>query len=239
MNDFSPTIKVIIVDDEEDFRIPVGRFLSKRGMEVEGVGAIEELSDLIGFFTPDIIVLDINLPGESGLAAVERLRRETNAGLIMATAQRGVNDRILGLTLGADSYLEKPLDVRELELVIRNLSQRVSTSPHPDSDLWVFDASGWTLKAPDGVSVRLSAAEYAIVAALAKAPGKPVTRDTLFLQLGKQPADGEDRSLDVIISRLRQKFVDTRHSLPLKSARGIGYVFSMVIMRGDPGNFRY
>jgi|TARA_R110002012_G_scaffold235839_1_gene409582 DNA-binding response OmpR family regulator len=234
----SPTeIRVILVDDEEDFRIPVMRFLTKHGMNVKAAGSIEELSPLVAAFNPDIIVLDINLPGESGLAAIERLRNDTKAGLIMATARRGVNDRILGLTLGADSYLEKPLDVRELALVIRNLSQRIGPPVQEVNADWIFDAEKWLLISPDNVSVRLSAAEYAILTILSKIPGQPVSRDDLFASLGKETISSDDRSLDVIVSRLRRKFIGTSHSLPLKSARSIGYVLSGITIHGQPRNF--
>lgn len=228
-----PVIKVILVDDEEDFRDPVARYLRKRGMTVHDVGSVEDLTAALPAFQPDIIVLDINLPGESGLDAVERLRGTSNAGIIMATARRGVDDRIHGLRLGADSYLEKPLDVRELEAVVRSLWGRLAARPPAEPDTtWLFSPEDWTLTAPDGLSVRLSTAEYNMITLLARDPGVAVSRDVLFQALGKAASGPEDRSLDVLISRLRNKFAASEHTLPLKSVRWVGYVLPEIRVRG-------
>lgn len=228
-----PTIKVILVDDEEDFRDPVARFLRKRGITVLDVGSVEDLTAALPTFQPDIIVLDINLPGENGLDAVERLRGTSTAGIIMATARRGVDDRIQGLSLGADSYLEKPLDVRELEAVIRSLWGRLAPRAPSDPDtVWLFSPEDWTLTAPDGLSVRLSTAEYNMVTLLAREPGVAVSRDILFQALGKTASGPEDRSLDVLVSRLRHKFTASEHTLPLKAVRWVGYVLPEIQVRG-------
>lgn len=229
-----PAIKVILVDDEEDFRDPVARFLRKRGMTVHDVGSVEDLTAALPAVQPDIIVLDINLPGESGLDAVERLRGTSTAGIIMATARRGVDDRIQGLSLGADSYLEKPLDVRELEAVIRSLWGRLAARApaEPDTTLWLFSPEDWTLTAPDGLSVRLSTAEYNMITLLAREPGVAVSRDVLFQALGKAASGPEDRSLDVLISRLRNKFSASDHALPVKAVRWVGYVLPEIQVRG-------
>lgn len=230
-----PVIRVLLVDDEEDFRIPAASFLRKHGMEVLGVGSVEELFTTQPEFGADIVVLDVNLPGQSGLDAVENIRRDFNVGIIMATACRGVDGRIRGLSLGADSYLEKPIDMRELEAVIRSLWSRIAPTDRAAAatEMWQFDAVAWTLAAPDGVSVRLSAAEYHVVCLLALDPGMPVSRDILFQTLGKIASGPEDRSLDVLLSRLRRKFAASNHDFPLKSARGIGYVLPELKISGE------
>ncbi|MFA7428654.1 MAG: response regulator transcription factor [Rhodospirillaceae bacterium] len=228
-----PAIKVILVDDEEDFRDPVTRFLRRRGMTVHDVGSVEELTAALPAFAPDIIVLDLNLPGESGLDAVERLRGTCGAGIIMATARRGVDDRIHGLSLGADSYLEKPLDVRELEAMIRSLWGRLAArAPAAPETVWLFSPEDWTLTAPDGLSIRLSTAEYNMITLLARKPGVAVSRDILFQALGKTASGPEDRSLDVLISRLRNKLAASEHALPLKAVRSVGYVLPEIQVRG-------
>lgn len=229
-------IRVMLVDDEEDFREPVARFLRKAGMDVVGVGSVEEMAEPMTGWRPDVIVLDVNLPGESGMAALQRLRSESSAGLVMVTAQGGVDDRIHGLTLGADSYLGKPVNIRELEAVIRSLSSRIAPDKPvsaPESG-WVFDTERWTLISPHAEEVRLSAAEHSVLMALTRQPGQPVSRDVLFNALGKQPAGPEDRSLDVLVSRLRRKFPDSIITLPIRSVRGIGYVFPMPVTRRRP-----
>lgn len=226
-------IQVMLVDDEEDFREPVARFLRKVGMEVMDVGSVEEMAQSMTGFRPHVIVLDVNLPGESGLEALKRLRAESSAGLVMVTAQGGVDDRIHGLSLGADSYLGKPVNIRELEAVIRSLRSRVAPEqpasvPEPG---WVFDTERWTLSSPTGEEARLSAAEHAVLTALTRHPGQPVSRDVLFTVLGRQSSGPEDRSLDVLVSRLRRKYPDSTTTLPIRSARGIGYVFPPPVTR--------
>src|SRR5690606_34686545 len=116
---------------------------------------------------------------------VERLRRDCAAGIVMATARRGVDDRILGLSLGADSYLEKPLDVRELEAIIRSLWGRLAAGAAAAAEAWLFTPDDWTLAAPDGVVLRLSAAEYNVVTLLCREAGAAVPREVLFQALGK------------------------------------------------------
>lgn len=235
MTPSEPAIRVLLVDDEEDFRIPVASFLRKRGMTVHGVGSVEEALAALPEFAADIVLLDVNLPGQSGLDAVENMRRSFNVGIIMATACRGVDDRIRSLNQGADSYLEKPIDMRELEAVIRSLWSRIGpASKTASNEVWLFDAAAWTLTAPDGVLVRLSGAEYNVVSLLARDPGAPVSRDSMFQALGKIASGPEDRSLDALLSRLRRKFTASTCSFPVKSVRGIGYVLPDIQMSGTP-----
>ena len=150
-------IRVILVDDEADFRIPVGRFLTKQGLEVRDCDRVEALPSVLEQFTPHIIVLDVNLPGESGMDAVNRLRQETRAGLVMVTARGDVDDRIKGLARGADSYLPKPVDLRELEAVIRSLAMRLSAAAEGEN-AWILHMDTWTLAAPGGAPARPASA---------------------------------------------------------------------------------
>jgi DNA-binding response OmpR family regulator len=229
MPDRLSDIHVLLVDDEDDFRVPVGRFLRRQGLTVADARSTGEMRAVLSSFDPDIIVLDINLPGESGLDALSRLRAESRAGLILVSAQRGVEERVQGLTLGADSYLEKPIDLRELLAVIQNLWKRLADVPSREREnTWTFDSANWTLRAPDGVTVHLSAAEYAVITTLSKQPGQPVSRDNLFECQGKSTPGPDDRSLDVLISRIRRKFSESNHPFPLKSVRGVGYVFPSI-----------
>ncbi len=238
MDDTMPQIRVLLVDDEADFREPVARFLGKAGMDVVGVGAVEDMAPVMEGWRPDVIVLDVNLPGESGMEAVQRLRAHTAAGLVMVTARGGIDDRIRGLSLGADSYLGKPVNMRELEAVIRSLWSRVMPTPsaappaeRPPERAWVFDTDRWVLTSPDGEEARLSAAEHSVLMALTQQPGQAVPRDALFDALGKRSAGPEDRSLDVLVSRLRRKYHASTITLPVRSVRGIGYVFPMPVTR--------
>jgi len=101
-------IRVLLVDDEHEFLTPVLRFLTKAGMQVVGAGSVEDMDAVLADFRPDVVVLDVNLPGESGFDAVCRLRQTTKAGLVMLTARTEIDDRVFGLTQGADAYFTKP-----------------------------------------------------------------------------------------------------------------------------------
>lgn len=238
------TIRIALVDDEPDFREPVARYLRKKGMTVHEAGSIEDLTPMLAEAAPHILLLDINLPGESGLDAVDRLRSATGAGVIMVTARGDVEDRIHGLNQGADGYLCKPVSMRELEAMVRSLHRRL-TGPaggaeaapsdehgdRPEEGEWIFDAEGWALVSPGGESVSLSAAEYTVLHLLSTTPGEPVPRDTLFAALKRPQGGPEDRGIDIVISRLRRKFSDGTFKLPVRSVRGVGYVFPRPVSR--------
>lgn len=236
-----PAIRIALVDDEPDFRQPVARYLRKRGMTVHEAESVEVLWPVLSDIAPNIILLDVGLPGESGLEAANRLREESNAGIIMVTARGWLEERIEGLGRGADSYLCKPVSMRELEAVVLSLWRRIgdddmagaaAETPHGSiAEEWTFDAKGWALISPDGERVRLSAAEYGVLLLLTEAPGDPVSRDHLFVALKKPPSGPDDRSLDVLVSRLRRKFATSAFKLPIQSVRGVGYVFPGPVSR--------
>lgn len=235
------SIRIALVDDEPDFRQPVARYLRKRGMTVHEASSVEALWPVLSEIAPNIILLDVGLPGESGLDAAKRLREESRAGVIMVTARGGLEERIEGLDRGADSYLCKPVSMRELEAVVLSLWRRIEndgpagaaaeTSNGSIAEEWTFDAKGWALISPDGERARLSAAEYGVLSLLTEAPGEPVSRDHLFVALKKPPSGPDDRSLDVLVSRLRRKFATSAFKLPIQSVRGVGYVFPGPVSR--------
>jgi DNA-binding response OmpR family regulator len=117
--------KVLLVEDDDDFRDALGRYLKTVGIQTVGADSVEDASEVLRNFAPDVVILDINLPGEDGFSALARLRQESDLGLIMLTGRNETADRIRGLTLGADHYLAKPVNTQELEAIIRNLSNRL------------------------------------------------------------------------------------------------------------------
>ena len=228
----APQITSIIVDDDDDFRSPVKLYLERNGFIINEASTIQELRTIMRHFTADVIILDINLPGESGLSVLHELCERPNLGVILVSARKGPADRILGLSLGADYYLEKPIDFKELEIIARKLRERVKGNSLEIGKAWIFDADEWTLTSPEQEKVNLSAAEYTIVAELSSQAGEPLSRDHLLNCLDRYKNVGNDRTLDVLISRLRKKFHKTKSPLPLRSARGIGYIFPDVMVRG-------
>jgi len=223
-------ISVAIVEDDEDMRAMLVRFLTSVGMDVTDYGTIDALDkSWAGETLPDIVVLDVNLPGENGFIATARIRARSMIGIIMLTGRTEQEDRLLGLSMGADHYLGKPIDLRELESVIRNLARRLATTRDSpaDTSVWTLNRDAWCLVAPNGVTVDLSAAEYQALRPILEQPGRANSRDSINAKLGKPRLEADNRSLDVLMSRIRRKIeTATGQALPLRAARGAGYVFT-------------
>jgi len=216
-------IRVVVVEDEADLRDSVVKFLSRRGMEVRGVGDGRALTAELARAPADVVVLDVNLPGETGFVLAARLRALQQVGVIMMTARTEVTDQIVGLSTGADSYLTKPVNLGVLEAAIRSLAGRLQDLRPPDSagpsGRWRLDVSGWRLIAPDGREAALSTNEFRILKTLVGA-GDLVRRETLFAALGKEGGIADGYSLNTLLNRLRRKAeADCGAALPLKPVR--------------------
>lgn len=229
------SIRVLVVEDDEDLRDTVCRYLMGAEMRVTGVADALAVEQHLAQHAVDVVVCDINLPGGSGFSIAARLRTMSNVGIVMLTARAQQEDRMLGLSLGVDHYLTKPVNLRELELLIRNLCRRVhdaAASERPSSEAqagsaWVFNAALWTLTAPSGRVAQLSLAEYLFLNRLVVRPGEVVSREELLAALNRPSLEMYSRNLDVTVSRLRKKVEDAcGEKLPVLSARGVGYVFT-------------
>lgn len=229
---------ILICDDERDLREMVGRYLEKRGYEVSlaenGVG-LEKALDANGDI--DVIILDINMPGEDGLSILRRLRESCDIPIIMASAAGETVDRIVGLEMGADDYLGKPVDLRELEARIKTVLRRSGKAdaageamPVNSDDVMVdglkVDLSGAKLYARDGVEIPLTAMEFRLLKVFVGHRGRVLNRDQLLELAHDRGWDPFDRSIDIRISRLRRK-IERNPSNPelIRTVRGIGYVF--------------
>ncbi|MBX9634887.1 MAG: response regulator transcription factor, partial [Magnetospirillum sp.] len=184
------------------------------------------------------VILDVNLPGEDGFSIAKRLRDHSEVGIIMLTA-RGVNvDRVVGLEIGADVYLVKPIELRELEAQIRTLARRIRAQPLPPASQiapppqpvisgWTYDQVAWALIAPGGGALKLTANERVFINLLVERPGEPVSRADIFRALGKREWDMGDRSVDSMVRRLRAKGEETLgRDLPIEAVHGTGYAFA-------------
>lgn len=225
-------IRILMVEDDEDLRDSLHTYLTGSGLMVRSIATAEHLVDEIAAYAPDILLLDINLPGPDGFAAAERVGERPSLGIIMLTGRSVRADRLHGLALGADHYLVKPADPAELEMLIRNLHRRISaryeaSSPEAAAEeVWGFNATRWVIVCPRGVKVSLSAAERHLMEKLLERPGEPVARADLVPPERQQNLD-PGRGLDLLVFRLRRKVEkETGSSLPLLSARSIGYVFA-------------
>ena len=221
----------LVVDDDARLRALLQRFLTEQGHRVAVAADAAEARAAIDAMAFDLLVLDVMMPGETGLQLAEHLRREGHeTPILMLTARGDPDDRVAGFEHGADDYLAKPFDPRELALRIRTILRRV-TRPAPPSALpegpmqlgqrW-FDAERCELRGPDGTQ-RLTGGEAALLTALARRAGEVLSREEIAVALGT-PEAGE-RSVDVQVTRLRRKIeTDPREPRFLHTIRHKGYV---------------
>ncbi|MEW5729447.1 MAG: response regulator transcription factor [Pseudomonadota bacterium] len=227
--------RIAVVEDEVSLRADVVEYLSACGHSVVGCGDGAQLDAVLAAGPVDIIILDINLPGEDGFSIAKRLRDGSDVGIVMLTARNVNVDRVVGLEIGADVYMTKPVELRELEAQIRTLARRMKVSAVPapvpaaaaPADGWVYDQVGWDLVAPGGGVVKLTANERVFVSLLVAKPGAPVSRADIFRALGKREWDPTDRSVDSMVRRLRAKAEDVLgRPLPIDAVHGTGYAFT-------------
>jgi len=229
---------IAVVEDEASLRADLVEYLGACGHRAVGCEDGQALDRALAANAVDIIVLDVNLPGENGFAIASRLREGSSIGIIMLTA-RGLNvDRVVGLELGADVYMVKPVDLRELEAQVRALARRLGApaqtvvAPAPAPADWIFDPLAWALVSPDGRKVKLTANERTFVQLLVARPGEPVSRDEVMRALGKRAWDPADRSVDSMVRRLRAKGEElTGGPLPIEAAHGTGYTFTAPVAK--------
>ncbi len=222
---------ILVVEDDARLRALLARYLGERGFRVTAAENAAQARDRLRFLQPDLVVLDVTMPGESGLSLIESLRAEGFAvPVLLLTARGAPEDRIAGFEAGADDYLPKPFDARELELRIRALLRRApapppisepATGPLPLGPL-TFDPIRAELTGPAG-PVRLTGGEAALMSALARKPNEVLSREDIALALGMD--DSGERAIDVQVTRLRRKLeADPREPRFLHTVRGRGYV---------------
>lgn len=233
MNDTSAHI--LVVDDDREIRDLTARFLRKHGFRVDDASNGREMDAQLAAGHFDLIVLDLMMPGEDGLSICRRLRNDSAIPIIMLTALGEDTDRIVGLEVGADDYLPKPFNPRELLARIKAVLRRGSgNGERIDSSGKKLTFEGWTididkrnLTAPDGVLVSLTAGEFDLLVALAERPQRVLSRDQLLDLTRGREAGPFDRSVDVQLSRLRRKVEsDPKDPTLIKTVRGGGYMFT-------------
>ena len=216
---------ILLIDDDAKLRSLLVRYLSEHGYLVAAACSAADARTKLASITFDLIVLDLMMPGESGLDFAADFRRQSAVPILMLTAMGEVEDRIAGLERGADDYLVKPFEPRELLLRIGNILRRV---PQTDSlarevrmGEMVFDLEREELREGEEI-VRLTSVETALLKALASRPGMPLSREEL---IGLTGAVGGDRAVDVQVTRLRRKIErESREPRYLQTVRGRGYV---------------
>lgn len=232
---------ILVVDDDREIRNLLKRFLGDHGFRVTTAGDGKSVRQILSGWRIDLIVLDVMLPGEDGLSLCRRLRAESKVPVIMLTALGQDTDRIVGLEIGADDYLPKPFNPRELVARINVVLRRGTAEPETGTLLsygrlrfggWTFDCTQRRLESPDGVIVDLSGAEFNILIAFVERPNRVLSREQLLDLCHSRAAVSFDRSIDVQVSRLRQKMeADPRKPSLIKTVRGGGYVLAAEVER--------
>ena len=226
---------ILVVDDDRDIRVSVAEYLRTRGFRVSVAADAKELDRVLGTASPDLIVLDIMMPGEDGLSVCRRLQESSQIPLVLLTALTDSSDRIVGLELGADDYVTKPFDPRELVARIRSVLRRSQMLPRKQQrskglvqfDRWRFDVARRELLGDDHVAVKLSSGEHLLLVSLIEHAGLALTRDQLLDLTKGRDAQLFDRSIDNQISRLRRKVeVDPRNPRIILTQWGGGYLFA-------------
>ena len=220
---------VYLVDDDEDLREELVLGLSRLGLSVDGFDSAPPFYRAYAARPSDIVILDIGLDGEDGLSIVSHLRATQSVGIIMATARGSVDDKIDGLRTGADAYLIKPIDIRELAATVVALSGRLHSPRIPlvrPTSAWALLEGGWVLADGKGNRLRLTSAEQRLLGRLFAERGETVERRALVEALGEDIYEFNYAHLDTIVSRLRQRAKKSNMMLPLHAIRGIGFAFA-------------
>lgn len=235
---------VLVVDDEPDIRETFSEYLALHGFDAEPLDGGAALRARVADGRPfQVVLLDVTMPDEDGLSLARWLRSTSRAGIVMVTARGDPVDRIVGLEIGADDYLAKPVELRELVARVRALLRRLGDPGQPPSPAAAADAGApdrtipvghmrldpdaRTLRDADGRLVSLTAMEFDLLKAFAERPDRVLTRDQLLSLSHRDPDEPFDRSIDIRIARLRRKIErDPAHPEIIRTVRGVGYVFS-------------
>ena len=237
------TKKILVVDDEPDIREIVSLMLEDAGYEVLTLDSGEGVVETVQTEKVDLVVLDLGLPGVDGLTLTRSLKERVDVGVIILSGRGETTEKIIGLEVGADDYMGKPFEPRELLARVRSVLRRaeISESPEaaPEAGSGAFTFEGWTLDilvrsltAPGGEPVSLSSGEFGLLRAFAEHPNRVLSRDQLLDFTHGMDTPAFDRSVDVQIARLRKK-IEPQPQKPrfIKTVRNAGYIFSVKVER--------
>jgi two-component system OmpR family response regulator len=226
---------IVVVDDDYDIRTSLAKYMRKHGFRVSIAANGDELDQMLITANVDLLVLDIMMPGDDGLSICKRVQETRRVPIIFLTALTEDTDRIVGLELGADDYVSKPFNPRELLARIKSVLRRSQMLPGKPLqskglvafDQWRFNFSRKEILGPDDVAIRLSSGEHLLLVSLIEHAGITLSRDQLMDLTKGREAQLFDRSIDNVISRLRRKLeVDPKNPKIILTQWGNGYVFA-------------
>jgi len=232
-------LSILIVDDDAQIRQLLRDYLSGFGMSVVAVADGKAMVEALTKGSFDLVILDLMLPGEDGLSLCRNLRAKSDIPILMLTARGEAMDRVIGLEVGADDYIVKPFEPRELVARIQTILRRARGSGENNKEQKEAVFMGWRLNfilrqlvSPEELVIPLSNAEFRLLAVLVEHPNRVLTRDFLLDVARGRNMDVFDRSIDILISRVRQKLNDDpRTPSMIKTVRGEGYLFDAKVTR--------
>jgi two-component system, OmpR family, response regulator len=232
--------KILVVDDDPELTELLRDYLGKNGFVVDTASDGIAMQQALARSQPELVILDLMLPGEDGLSLCRKLRAESRIAILMLTARGDDMDRIIGLEMGADDYLPKPFNPRELLARIRSILRRAEDREPRERSTRALHFAGWTLDLAarhlvdaQGVVVSLSTGEFRVLQLLAETPNCVFSRDQLADALSGRDAGPFDRTIDVMISRLRRRLGDdAREPQLIKTVRNEGYVLAAKVGPG-------
>lgn len=238
------SVRVLVVDDDPDVRDLLDDYLSEQGYEVRSASNAAAARALLDSEPPKVVLLDVGLPGEDGLSLARHIRERLDIGIIMVSGAGETVDRIVGLEVGADDYVAKPFDPRELKARLKSVLRRyrrsvrseIQSEPVPPQatptgrrvavGVCVLDLDSRQLFDRDGVEILLTRMEFELLEVLVERPNRPLTRDQLLNLTQNRDWDPYDRSIDIRIARLRRK-IEPEPDKPqcIRTMRGVGYMY--------------
>jgi DNA-binding response OmpR family regulator len=234
-------LRVLVVDDDPDVRDLLDDYLSEQGYEVLTADSAAAARALLDAEAPSVVLLDVGLPGEDGLSLARHIRERLDIGIIMISGAGETVDRIVGLEVGADDYVAKPFDPRELKARLKSVLRRYQRAPQPEAPAAsdegarrrvsigrsVLDLDSRQLFDPAGEEVPLTRMEFELLEVLVQRPNRPLTRDQLLNLTQNRDWDPFDRSVDIRIARLRRKIEpDPDKPQYIRTVRGLGYMYA-------------
>lgn len=237
--------RILIVEDDPSVRDVLAEYLGTHGYEVAHVASGAAMREAIETSLPDVVLLDVNLPGEDGLSLARFLRERFDVGIIMVTGAAELADRVAGLEIGADDYIAKPFDLREVRARVKSVLRRIQArapapraggSPSLASRMRVgaceLDLASHRLYGSDGREIPLTGMEFDLLRTFLERPNQVLTRDQLLTLTRNREWEPFDRSIDIRIARVRRKIeCDPERPSAIRTVRGAGYMF---VPAGDP-----
>lgn len=239
----SPTTHLAVLDDEPDITQLIARYLGAQGFRVSQAHRGEALMALMREDPPALVLLDLGLPGEDGFAIARQLREHHRCGLVIVSGRGESIDKVVGLEVGADDYVTKPFDLRELLARVKAVLRRLEPAPEPAAAAtapvaatrWRFsgytlDTGPRTVRDREGREVALTGGEFDLLAVFCRHPGRVLSRDFLLDATRGREAGPFDRTIDVQVGRLRRKLeADPENPALIKSVRGAGYLLAVPV----------